>query len=89
MQPDEHGDWILATDYAALEVQCEKYKKEALITFDCQVCSGALEAENDRLRADCRWAMEQVAHSRIMLDASFESDPDYQRAVTWLKENPR
>jgi hypothetical protein len=34
--------------------QCEKlkerYRIDALVKFDCQVCSGALEAENDRLR---------------------------------------
>ena len=35
--------------------QCEKlkegYRMDALVKFDCQVCSGALEDENDRLRA--------------------------------------
>lgn len=38
----------------------DKYKMEALVKFDCQVCSGALEKENEDLRQTIATLTERV-----------------------------
>lgn len=48
-------------EIARLTTERDKYKKEALIKFDCQVCSGSLEDENNRLR-------DEIARLRALLE---------------------
>lgn len=54
----------LTAQLATVTQERDKYKKEALIKFDCQVCSGALEAENEQLQQQLATASNEIARLR-------------------------
>ena len=91
-------DWtdiylVLATDYEEV-LACLTFLGAAMhpngdLEVDMKTYNAI--ARNDRydqvlttLEANCRWAMEQRACTQL----TWPLDPDCQRAVQWLKENP-
>ena len=65
-------------------------QKEALVKFDCQVCSGALEAENERLikeLADAQAKLDgQTTRAQLILKHFHEVCADKQDLQRQLAE---
>jgi hypothetical protein len=67
----------LKQQLAAATQERDKYKMEALVKFDYQVCSGALEAENKRLQAQL-----QALAAAVNDERSWATGSDQWRAAS-------
>lgn len=76
-----------------LTTERDKYKMEALVKFDCQVCSGSLEDENEKLRTSYNTLLTEAVQFAELAEESLScgmaprdlmEDVDYQKVKAFL-----